>query len=187
MDMKIYMATQANKTVLIRLNLTEKRAVMDTYDHEGVETRVSALEALISELNKFNLEENNLPLQLFVNDHMYKNIVNGYYKYWLLTGKTQEGEKIDASELKLWEIFNDIYTMHNIKIIIKSTSEAKIPDRVKEMEGKYATRGRNKGKKIEISPVSKQNDKYASRVWDELKKHVGSANDIIEENFDMAQ
>lgn len=187
MDMRIFMASQSNHTVGIRLNLTEKRASRFEYEHEGSETRHSALEGLLSELNNFDLENNNLPLQLFVNDHLYKNIVNGYYKYWILTGKTQEGEKLGEDEITLWESFNEIYSTHNIKVIIKSTSEAKISESLKAMEGKYATKGRNKGKKITISATQKQNDKYSSYCWDEVKKLVGDGSDNIVEDFEIAQ
>jgi hypothetical protein len=187
MDVRIFMATQGSHTVGVRLNLTEKKAKRFDYDHEGNETRYSALEGLVSELNSFNLEENKLPLQLFVNDHLYKNIINGYYKYWILTGKTQEGEKISEEEISLWTMFNEIYSVNNLKVIIKSTSEAKISESLKSMEGKYATKGRNKGKRITISATQKQNDKYSNYCWDELKKIVGNGSDIIEEDFDIAQ
>lgn len=186
-DMRIFMATQANHTVGIRLNLTEKKAKRFDYNHEGVETRYSALESVVSELNSFDLENNTLPLQLFVNDHLYKNIVNGYYKYWILTGKTNEGEKIDENEITLWEMFNELYSKHNLKIIIKSTTEAKISDRLKAMEGKFATKGRNKGKRITISSAQKNNDKYSTYCWTELKKLIGDGNEIIEEDFDTAE
>lgn len=184
MDLRIFMATQGNHTVGVRLNLTEKKAKRFDYTHEGIETRYSALEGVVSELNNIDLENNNVPVQLFVNDHLYKNIVNGYYKYWILTGKTNEGEKISDSEIELWEMFNELYSKHNLKIIIKSTSEAKIGEALKSMEGKYATKGRNKGKKITISSAQKQNDKYSSYCWDELKKLVGTGSDVIEEDFD---
>jgi hypothetical protein len=180
-DMRIFMATQGNKTIGVRLNLTEKKANRFEYDHDGIETRYSALEGIVSELNKFDLENNTLPLQIFTNDHLYKNIINGYYKYWILTGKTNEGEKIEESEIELWEMFNEFYSKHNLKIIIKSTSEARISDSLKAMEGKYATKGRNKGKKITISAAQKQNDKYSSYCWDEIKKIATDGGEIIED------
>jgi hypothetical protein len=186
-DMRIFMATQGKKTILIRLNLTDRKAKRFEYDHETMETRRSALESLISELSNFDLENNTLPLQLFVNDHLYKNIINGYYKYWILTGKTNEGEKIDEEELTLWELFNEIYSEHNLKVIVKSTSEAKISEKLKAMEGKYANKGRNAGKRITISATQKQNDKYSTYCWDELKKIVGNGSDIIEEDFEIGQ
>ena len=121
MDLRIYMATQKNKTVGIRLDLTAKKANRFDYDNTSVETRYSALESVLSELNNIKLEESDLPVQLFVNDHLYKNIINGYYKYWILTGKTNDGEKIEEEELALWQMFHEIYSAYNLKIIIKST------------------------------------------------------------------
>jgi two-component sensor histidine kinase len=55
------------------------------------------------------------------------------------------------------------------------------------MEGKYANKGRNAGKRITISATQKQNDKYSTYCWDELKKIVGNGSDIIEEDFEIGQ
>ena len=187
MDLRIYMATQKNKTVGIRLDLTAKKANRFDYDNTSVETRYSALESVLSELNNIKLEESDLPVQLFVNDHLYKNIINGYYKYWILTGKTNDGEKIEEEELALWQMFHEIYSAYNLKIIIKSTYEAKISESLKAMEGKIASKGRNKGKKIEISAIQKLSDKYSKYCMDEVKKLVGDGNEVIEEDFAIAE
>jgi hypothetical protein len=184
MEKRIYIATQANKSVLIRLDLTEKTAKRFQYDHDGNETRVSALEAMISELTNIDFETITVPVQLFVNDHMFKNITQGYYKYWIVTGKTNDGEKVEPAELALWEAFQELYSTNNLMIIIKSTSDAKISDTLKAMEGKYSKRN---GKKIVITGVQKQNDKYSTYCWDELKKLVGSGSDVIDEDFEIAK
>lgn len=187
MDFRIYMATQKNKTVGIRLDLTAKKANRFDYDNTSVETRYSALESVLSELNNIDLEKADLPVQLFVNDHLYKNIINGYYKYWVLIGKTNDGEKLAEEELALWQMFHEIYSAHNLKIIIKSTYEAKISESLKAMEGKIATKGRNKGKKIEISAIQKLSDKYSKYCMDEVKKLIGDGNEVIEEDFAIAE
>lgn len=184
MNKRIYIATKANKSVLIRLDLTAKTAKRFEYDHDGIETRVSALEAIVSELTNINFEEITVPVQLFVNDHMFKNITQGYYKYWIVTGKTNDGEKVDKAELDLWEAFQDMYSTNNLLIIIKSTSDAKISENLKSMEGKYSKRN---GKKIVITGVQKQNDKYSTYIWDELNKLVGSGSDVIDEDFEVAK
>lgn len=187
-DMRIFMATQGNHTSGFRVDLNTKKGKRFDYEHDGIETRTSALEAVLSELNSIDLEkEVKVPVQIFTNDHLYKNIINGYYKYWILTGKTQEGEKVEEDEIALWEMFNELYSAHNLKIIIKSTSEAKISDSLKAMEGKYATKGRNKGKKIVITGIQKFNDKYSGLVWDWLKEAVGDGELVIEEDFSRAE
>ena len=55
------------------------------------------------------------------------------------------------------------------------------------MEGKIASKGRNKGKKIEISAIQKLSDKYSKYCMDEVKKLVGDGNEVIEEDFAIAE
>lgn len=173
-QIKVYMATQQNKTVGVRIDYSTKMA--NRFDVKGTTpiTRMSALEALVAELEATVFEGMEAPMQIFMNGHMINNINNGYYKFWLLTSCTHDGEVISEKELELWERFNNVYSANNVYIILKSTSDTKIKDYLKEMEGKKA---KGSGKIIKITMEAKQNEKYSSFCWDKVKELVGSIDD----------
>lgn len=179
---KIFIATQNNVSVGVtlgnagsKLSATAFKSVSEKFST----TKLSALEILVSQISHLDYENIKEPVQIFINDHLYKNIVNGYYKYWLFTGKTQEGEEIEEEELDMWQAFNEVYSQYNAYLIIKSTSEAKLSEYTKSMEGK---RSRKTGKLITITPSQKINDKYSTYCWDKVKEFVVESSDI-EENL----
>lgn len=179
-ELRVYMATQANKTVGVRLDLQTKVAKRFDITSDTTTTRMSALQALVGELESIDFEDQEVPVQLFINDHMVKNINNGYYKHWLLVGATSDGEVIADSELELWEKFHNIYSVNNIYIIIKSTSDARLAESLKAMDGKTS---KKTGKIVKISVTSKQNDKYSTFCWDKVKSLVGEIDDIDDSNL----
>lgn len=174
-ELRIFMATQGSRTVGVRLDLSARAAKRFDFTGSSATTRISALEALIAEIKAIDFEGMTQPVQFFINDHMVKSINNGFYKYWLLTGATSDGEAIAEEELALWEEFHSLYCENNLFIVLKSTSEAKISDSLKAMEGK---RSRKTGRVIKITVTAKQNDKYSTFCWDTLKKIVGEVDDI---------
>lgn len=178
-ELKIYMATKANATVGVTLDLTGKTAKRFDVTSTTTTTRVSALEVLIAQLEAVDYEALTVPVQVFINDHMIKNIENGYYKYWLMTGHTNDGEVVEAEELALWERFNQVYATNNCFIILHSTFKAKLSEGLLAAEGKYS---KKLGRKIVITASAKQNDKYSAFCWDEIEKLVGKISDEFDES-----
>lgn len=54
--------------------------------------------------------DNCATIKLYVNDSLYKKIINGKYKYWINTGMTKSGSKLDAKEVQEWKNFTEIYS-----------------------------------------------------------------------------
>lgn len=178
-QVKVYMATQGNKTVGIKLDLGARKATKFVVNHEGTTTRISALESLLGQLKLVNFEESKMPTEFFMNDHLIRTINEGQYKNWLITGVTHEGELIEEEELKMWEEFHMIYCTNNLYIILKSTSKARLSEGLLKMEGKTS---KKTGKVIKISIGQKQDDKYSSLAWDKLKELVGDVSYDIDES-----
>lgn len=173
MEMKIYLASQANKTVGVKLDLSAVKAKKIEYTHEGSETKISCLEAIISEMTKVEVKNLDVPVQFFINSFTYNTIQNGYYKYWLLTGKNSEGETISEDEISLWEAFNNLMTEKGLYIIFKNAFSAKIDSKKK------------RNSKAKITLADKANDKYISYSWEQLKKIVGESPDVEDDLADV--
>ena len=178
-ELKIYMATKANKTVGVTLDLTGKTAKRFDVTGSTTTTRMSALEALIAQLESIDYDTLTVPVQVFINDHMLKNINSGFYKYWLMTGCTNDGEEVSAEELELWERFNQVYATNNCFIILHSTFKAKLAPGLLAAEGKFSVK---LGRKVVITAAAKQNDKYSAFCWDEIEKLVGKISDEFDES-----
>lgn len=178
MEKRIYMATKSSKTVGVCFDITAKTAKRFDITGSTKTTKISALEAILEQLEAINYDELTVPVQVFINDHMIKNINGGFYKYWLLTGCTNDGEVVEASELALWERFNQIYATNNCYIILHSTSDARLNEGLLAAEGKYS---KKLGRKIVITASAKMNNKYSNFCWEEIKKLVGNTTDEIDE------
>lgn len=173
MEMKVYLASQENKTVGVRLDMSARKAKKIEYTHDGSETKISCLEAIISEMTKVEVKDLDVPVQFFINSFTYNTIQNGYYKYWLLTGKNSEGEVISEDELALWEAFNNLMTEKGLYLIFKNAFAAKIDAK------------RNRNKKAKITAIDKANDKYISYSWEQLKKLVGESPEVEDDFADV--
>lgn len=170
MEKKIYLASESNVTVGVNLNLTERKASKLEYTGSTTNTRMTALEAVIGELKKLNAEELTVPVQMFINAHLYTNIINGYFKYWLMTGKTSEGEEIAPEELTLWEEFLMLNSEKNLLVIYKDSSKATL-------------KHKKKSKYYKETKLDKQNDKYITYSWSKVKELVGEPE--VEDDMEM--
>lgn len=183
MEKRIYMATKSNKTVGVCFDITAKTAKRFDITSTSKTTKISALEAMLAQLEAINYDELTVPVQVFINDHMYKCITAGFYKYWLMTGCTNDGEAIEESEIVLWEKFNQIYATNNCFIILHSTNDARLNEGLLASEGKYS---KKLGRKIVITASAKMNNKYSNFCWEEIKKLVGDTVEIDETGLNIS-
>lgn len=173
-EMKIYLASQMNKTIGVKFDVSARKATKIDYTHDSEETRVSALEAVISEMAKLETESLVVPVQMFINSMLFNTIQNGYYKFWILTGKKSDGEEVSEEEIALWEAFQNLMNEKGLYVQFKNAFSAKIDAK------------RSRSRKAKITTADKQNDKYISYAWEKLKEIVGDSPDV-DDDIEVAE
>lgn len=174
MELKVYLASESNLTIGVKLDLTARKATKIEHRSKSSETRVAALEAIVEQLDALDTEKLEAPVQIFINSHMYTNITNGYYKYWLITGENSEGEKISEKEMELWAKFLVLSSEKSLYVIFKDAMKATI---------KYKKRVSRNYKETKLD---KQNTKYISWSWEKLKELVGDTPEVDDEDIEVS-
>lgn len=96
-------------------------------------------------------------------------IQRGTFKYWLLDGKTSDGQELSQTELELWKEFLNLYTEMFAVVNIKDISSVNIP----------------KSPRFRITRDQAVLAKLASMAWDKCPEPatVGTVADLEEIPF----
>lgn len=172
-----YLASQNSETRGIKLDLNVKTATGVSFTSQYDDTRLGSLEALTKVLESIDYASLKEPVQLFINENLIENIINGYYKFWLTTGKMQNGTIVSDEEIALWTKFHQIYATNSLFIILHSTRKARISDNYRKMVAK---------KKSRLTPAQIRNDRYSGMAWDMLKKAIDENAGIDETSLENA-
>lgn len=170
MEKRIYLATKASTTVGVNYDITNNRAMfIQPMQHATTQTgfpatRESALYALVEQLKTLDVTDIDRPVYIYVIKSLHDMIMNGTYKYWILSGKKSNGEDISESEMKLWIEFHTLYTELGLYVHIKDIFGCKL----------------SSGNKFKPSRNALAGDKYAKVLWKKLADMGIGSNNIAD-------
>ena len=166
---RVYFATKKDLTVGVNFMeeleqpIAKKFTFQDTEDENitgYAGTRLSALRAVMDFISKADTEKMTNIATLYVIPTLSDILINGTYKYWLLTGKNSKGQDVDQETLNAFKDFAKLWTEKGMYFTIKNIFDCRIADKVMESKVKYA----------KFSLRSRQNNEYARFCWNEVSK-----------------
>ena len=126
---RVFLATKKDLTIGAIADVKSKKAVGFNHKHTTAQaglagSREVALSAVVEMMKNFDVKELEAPVQVFCVSSVADMITNQTYKYWLISGKKNNGEDVDANELKLWKEFNKLMSKNGMYFIFKSLNQA---------------------------------------------------------------
>ena len=114
-------------TVNGKVGLTEYEAVVPA--SEKASTRINALGGVVHTLRQLNNARDKISgiVNIYTVRLVSDAVQRGTFKYWLLDGKTSDGQELNQTELELWEEFVGLYKDMFEFINIKDVSSTSIP------------------------------------------------------------
>jgi hypothetical protein len=137
-------------TVNGKVSLTEYEAVVPA--SEKASTRINALAGVIHTLRQLHDSRDKISgiVNIYTVRLVSDPVQRGTFKYWLLDGKTSDGQELSQTELELWEEFVGLYKDMFEFINIKDVSSTAIP----------------KAPRFRVSREQQVLAKLASMAWD---------------------
>ena len=126
---RVFLATKKDLTIGAIADVKTKKAVGFNHKYTTEQTglagsREVALSALVNLLSNFETKELEAPVQVFAVSSVADMITNQTYKYWLISGKKNDGTDVNANELKLWKEFDKLMSKKGLYFIFKSLNQA---------------------------------------------------------------
>lgn len=126
---RIFLGTKKDLSMGAICDVTAKTAVAYKFNHTPVQTglagaREVALASVVNLVKDFETKGLTAPAQVFVVSSLADMINNQTYKYWLISGKKNDGTDVNAEELKLWKEFDKIMAKKGLYIIFKNLNDA---------------------------------------------------------------
>lgn len=136
-------------------------------------TRINVLKGLIESVSLIN--DMDQIVKFYVSDLVADALNNGWYKYWMVSGKTNSGNIISEGELELWLELHNLMA-EKVTVIVEGLKGAK---RRKTRQGNL------------IPDVERErNERLIARLWEEvakfesLKHQEEQEEDVIESEED---
>lgn len=125
MEKRIFIATKKDLSIGAVCDVQARTAVSFKTQHTPSQTgfagaREVALATVVEQLKAFDTKQLTAPVQVFVVSGLYDMINNETYKYWLMSGKKNDGTDVDATELKLWKEFQKFMAKSGQYFIFKN-------------------------------------------------------------------
>lgn len=116
-------------------------------------TRVNALKGVVCTLEQIYDTRDKISgvVNIYTVGLVADVVQRGTFKYWLLEGKTSNGQELNPVELELWKKFVELYTKMYGFINIKNISSASVP----------------RNPKFHVSREQQALARLASIAWDE--------------------
>lgn len=126
---RIFMASKKDITIAVTGNVTNNTVVANKYTYASEQqgmpgVRENALHSLVEAMKAFDIKQATSPVQIYVVDSLASMITNETYKYWLMSGKKNDGTEVHASELALWKEFHKLMSKNSMYFIIKTLNDA---------------------------------------------------------------
>ena len=126
---RVFLATKKDLTIGAICDVQTKQAVSfkNSYKTEQAGlagSREVALSALITLVKGFDTSDLTAPVQVFTVSSVADFINNQTYKYWLISGKKNDGTDVNANELKLWKEFDKLMSKKGLYFIFKNLNDA---------------------------------------------------------------
>lgn len=126
---RIFMGTKKDLSIGAICDVTNKTASAYKFNHTSTQTglagsREVALASAVNLLKELDTKELTAPAQVFVVSSLSDMITNQTYKYWLISGKKNDGTEVHAEELKLWKEFDKVMAKKGLYVIFKNLNDA---------------------------------------------------------------
>lgn len=126
---RVFLATKKDLTIGAICDVQTKQASSFknsyTSEQQGLAgSREVALASIIALLSNFDTKELEAPVQVFCVSSVADIINNQTYKYWLISGKKNDGTDLNAKELKLWKEFHKLVSKNGMYFIFKNLNDA---------------------------------------------------------------
>ena len=126
---RVFLATKKDLTIGAIGDVKTKQAVSFKHSYVSEQTglagaREVALSALINLIKEFDTKDLEAPVQVYCVGSVADIINNQTYKYWLISGKKNDGTDLNANELKLWKEFHELVSKSNMYFIFKNLNDA---------------------------------------------------------------
>lgn len=126
---RVFLATKKDLTIGAICDVQTKQASSFKNSYTSEQTglagsREVALASIIALLSNFETKDLTAPVQVFCVSSVSDMITNQTYKYWLISGKKNDGTAVNAKELKLWKEFDKIMSKKGLYFIFKNLNDA---------------------------------------------------------------
>lgn len=126
---RVFLATKKDLTIGAIGDVRTKQAVSYkhsyTSEQQGLAgSREVALSAIVNLVKGFDTKELEVPVQVYCVSSVADIIINQTYKYWLISGKKNDGTDLNANELKLWKEFHKLMSKSGMYFIFKNLNDA---------------------------------------------------------------
>lgn len=126
---RVFLATKKDLTIGAIGDVTTKQAVSFKHSYTSLQaglagSREVALSAIVNLVKNFDTKELTAPVQVFCISSVADFINNQTYKYWLISGKKNDGTDVDTNELKLWKEFDKLMAKKGLYFIFKNLNDA---------------------------------------------------------------
>lgn len=126
---RIFLGTKKDLSLGAICNVTNGTAVSYKFNHTPVQTglagsREVALASVVNLIKDFDTKELTAPVQFFTVSSLSDMITNQTYKYWIISGKKNDGTEVEKGELKLWKEFDKIMSKKGLYFIFKNLNDA---------------------------------------------------------------
>lgn len=136
---RIYLLTRAQGTVgvLYNDNPQAPQAFQLHYELNTNNFYAQGLHAVNSFMEMFDLKKNPGVHVVYVPSSLLKAINNENWKYWLATGKDNEGNDIEPEQLEAWGKFAKLWQAKGLHYIFKSIGACKVNDIIYNNKARY--------------------------------------------------
>jgi len=127
-------------------------------DSTRASTRINCLAGLVHTMRQLQEHKDKLKgvSVIYVVGMVSDAIQKGTFKYWLLDGKTSNGETLHETEIELWQQFAELYKDMYLNVVIRNISNAVLP----------------RNSRFAITNEMRVDDKFSRMAW-ELVPEVG--------------
>ena len=126
---RIFLGTKKDLSIGAICDVQSKSATAYKFNYTSEQTglagsREVALASVVNLMKDFETKELTAPVQFFVVSSLSDMITNQTYKYWILSGKKNDGTEVNAKELKLWKEFDKLMNKKGLYFIFKNLQDA---------------------------------------------------------------
>lgn len=163
---RIYIAGRGGNTARVMFN--QEKNKFSSLEYEAVvpstvkaSTRINSLAGLVHTLQQLqeHKDKMNGVSVIYIVGMVSDAITKGTFKYWLIDGKTSNGEALNETEIELWQQFAELYQDLFMNVVIRNISSATLP----------------RNSRFAITNEMRVDDKFSKMVWDLVPEAGGDA------------
>ena len=125
--MRIFITSNKSGSARVALNTDKNKYGSTVFEAVGDTARVNALAVLNATLTEVKEKEAKGLHVFFAPGVVADAIAQGWFKYWLATGKNSKEEALSEEELTLWAEFAELYSAMFLNVVIKNIKAASLP------------------------------------------------------------